>query len=867
MNYNASSTSPQLGRNYLGRSNIDARPRMDSLSSNPPYVHRPDHLHMNPPGRPPVLRAPGTYSGAPSNPSAALYPAHLQSLAPRTYPNTGPLHPGLQSNPNPQPTYTSPIHANRVATLPNPPSQGRAPTHQQYYHEDHHPQLPSYPGPPPPFDYIPPATQAFSPPPNGSLGPTSAHGETIPQLSSSPVPESLLLQTAEHSNFQDPPAASPNSPEDEAELALAIALSEKMVVMEQEREDQRRKQEDEEFERALAQSMLETSTYGGAYADDTHAATSSKVKLDSPTWETGPSAARPDFGAPQSSSSYNGQQSPRFEIASGVTPVESSSRSRSGTWSSVAAGKQPALPNHNFTTSPSQEPSALSPHRYDADGPTSVPSRSGTEDRPVLVQEEPEKVFREERHALINFPPNSGPEERPPSPLHILNPLEDEGANPSPVNPSEASSTGAREPGSLMVEPSLVRSESPSELAYYDRSTPATPVPRQSPPPPFDFPSSQTSFIPQQLEQAQPPSTVPARPTSAASTVASTALSLNSDLGPYAQSTTTMTSATSISDLSVRSFHSMPADTYGAMSLERAPSSGSAANSFQSMPVSSTLPRRPSGAAAPVTLVANQNQYIDPDLLLGVTIDFRAPVLLPQLRPMPGAIPNIVSLPYGRCHPLHIQAPSWRHLLKLLARMGNSRFEPTESARTHVRSEGKLRTVVQFVRMHPTGDDWRTILWFSIDHPVPPSLPNAAKYRNPHPDVFPWSYELMDYPMLLRNGNDSPISKTYTIPASESLPYPTLPMTFPNLALYLQAALDFSRQQKDDNNGYRKLAKMVQACYPNMEEPSQGSGDKATVGGLFKRVLKKGNNKKKTGKTNNEETYEYITPFVPDEWG
>ena len=111
------------------------------------------------------------------------------------------------------------------------------------------------------------------------------------------------------------------------------------------------------------------------------------------------------------------------------------------------------------------------------------------------------------------------------------------------------------------------------------------------------------------------------------------------------------------------------------------------------------------------------------------------------------------------------------------------------------------------------------------------------------------------------------MSRTYTIPSTESLPYPTLPITFPNLALYLQAALDFSRQAKEDNTGYRKLAKMVQTCYPNMEEPSNEPQEKTTVGGMFKRVIGRGNNKKKTGKTNNEETYEYITPFVPDEWG
>lgn len=164
------------------------------------------------------------------------------------------------------------------------------------------------------------------------------------------------------------------------------------------------------------------------------------------------------------------------------------------------------------------------------------------------------------------------------------------------------------------------------------------------------------------------------------------------------------------------------------------------------------------------------------------------------------------------------------------------------------------------------GNDWRTILWFTIDHPVPAKLPNAHKYVNPHPNTFPWSYALMDLPVLLRDQNavDSQMSMTYTIPATDMLPYPTLPLSFPNLAVYLQAALSFSRAHKDDNSGYKKLAKMVQMCYPNMEEPSDEPAEKKTVGGLFKKVIGK---KKKTGKTNNEEVYELITPFVPDEWG
>ena len=67
--------------------------------------------------------------------------------------------------------------------------------------------------------------------------------------------------------------------------------------------------------------------------------------------------------------------------------------------------------------------------------------------------------------------------------------------------------------------------------------------------------------------------------------------------------------------------------------------------------------------------------------------------------PMQGLIPNIIQLPFGRCPPLHIQAPSWKHLLKLLTRLDSSRIEPTMEAMAAYKYEMKLRTVIQFMKV------------------------------------------------------------------------------------------------------------------------------------------------------------------------
>lgn len=260
------------------------------------------------------------------------------------------------------------------------------------------------------------------------------------------------------------------------------------------------------------------------------------------------------------------------------------------------------------------------------------------------------------------------------------------------------------------------------------------------------------------------------------------------------------------------------------------------------------------------------NQFIDANLLLGVSISFESPVMSDKLKPMENAIPNIVSLPYGRCPPLHIQAPSWKHMLKLLARMSSTRFEPTVQAQAITKAALKLRTVIQFVKPLDNYPHWRTILWFKIDYPVPPDLPDANKWTTSNPNMLPFAFTLNTLPRILQNATDGPISKTYTIPATESLPYPTLPISCPNLAIYLQAALDFSRGQKEDNTGFKKLGKMVNTCYPSKgDDGGLEAPDKNTVGGLLKKVMGR-KDKKGKGKSNNE-TYEFITPFVPDEWG
>lgn len=159
--------------------------------------------------------------------------------------------------------------------------------------------------------------------------------------------------------------------------------------------------------------------------------------------------------------------------------------------------------------------------------------------------------------------------------------------------------------------------------------------------------------------------------------------------------------------------------------------------------------------------------------------------------------------------------------------------------------------------------EWRTIIYFTLDHPAPRNI----HVRNSVNDL-PHSYSLSTIPTLLRDSSDTPLSKTYTVPASNTVPYPKLPISFPSLAMYLQAALEESRRyMNDSSSGHRKLAKMMQTCYRTDEPlPERGSPERSGVGGLFKRVIGRKNAPNRRG-GGNEDTYELVTPFVPGEWG
>lgn len=81
-----------------------------------------------------------------------------------------------------------------------------------------------------------------------------------------------------------------------------------------------------------------------------------------------------------------------------------------------------------------------------------------------------------------------------------------------------------------------------------------------------------------------------------------------------------------------------------------------------------------------------------------VAFGFFTPPMTPHQVLWKEPIPNIFSLPYGKAPPMHIQATSWKHLLRLAAKLSATRVEPALDALAVTKDPLRLRVVVQFIK-------------------------------------------------------------------------------------------------------------------------------------------------------------------------
>ena len=153
----------------------------------------------------------------------------------------------------------------------------------------------------------------------------------------------------------------------------------------------------------------------------------------------------------------------------------------------------------------------------------------------------------------------------------------------------------------------------------------------------------------------------------------------------------------------------------------------------------------------------------------------------------------------------------------------------------------------------------------TIDHPIPPSAPAGWRYRNGDTSTLPWSYTLAQQPPFLRDGADAPLSKFYTIPVNQDTPFPTLPISFPNLATYLASALENSRDaMHDSSSGLRRLAKYIDQFYPSDRAGLDDAPERSGMRQRLKNLVGIGS---RPQRDRNAEMFELVTPFVPDDFG
>ncbi|TEB30176.1 hypothetical protein FA13DRAFT_573805 [Coprinellus micaceus] len=229
MDHHSASNVPQVAPG--------TRPRQHSttaLNLNPPHNHRPDppftNQHLTP--RPHLARGYGSYQGgSSSNPSAQLYPVHIQSLAPRSFPGTSqpPRNP-MEQRISYQP---SAIQTHRTATLPNQlpphqrafqhnppyaPHQATLPPSHSHYGSQQPPASAPISGytPPPSFDFAPPgALQSRMTPAEAQVGHARHRPASLPQ-GSPPAPEALLPQFQPQMQYSPEPSNQLDIPSQES---------------------------------------------------------------------------------------------------------------------------------------------------------------------------------------------------------------------------------------------------------------------------------------------------------------------------------------------------------------------------------------------------------------------------------------------------------------------------------------------------------------------------------------------------------------------------------------------------------------------------------------------------------------------------
>jgi len=275
------------------------------------------------------------------------------------------------------------------------------------------------------------------------------------------------------------------------------------------------------------------------------------------------------------------------------------------------------------------------------------------------------------------------------------------------------------------------------------------------------------------------------------------------------------------------------------------------------------------------------------DILKGVAYGFNPPSIRrtpPSASGFPPCPPFPEVITFGQADrqapcppPLHIMATSWKHLVSVLAMQDQTRLEADLTSIAHNKERDQcLRVVIQFVKLPYTANIWHTVIHLTLDEPLPLLVPNAHSFTNGDTTVLPYSYTQLPPSsphkhFLTPSPNTSEI---YVVPLSAGSPFPILPITLPNLALYLQSAMNDSiarKVQSDLTNSMRRLARFVGSFYPEEGQSDAGEGIGSSSGGrvtdVFGGILGRVVGRRR--REDERETVDYsviVTPFRVDQY-
>ncbi|CAE6425239.1 unnamed protein product [Rhizoctonia solani] len=288
---------------------------------------------------------------------------------------------------------------------------------------------------------------------------------------------------------------------------------------------------------------------------------------------------------------------------------------------------------------------------------------------------------------------------------------------------------------------------------------------------------------------------------------------------------------------------------------EESPDNSSGLSLQPPQPSNSTVGRLNSRNTSKSNLLETQADAPPVESLLhGVSYGFRDPDP-PTPIPTSPADPLPPSIMIGQGGAFHVQAPNFRHLLRLLSHYGSTNIMATPAAIAASKSGvHSLRVVLYFVRGKHDRDPWLCRLFLELHTP-------DDKETTPVPDT---SMLWLDTTITAPCGSRG---KLYVVPG----PLPVLPLPLHSLSSFIVNRLDEACRTSNDNT--RRLERILVECYGSVGGASnsseeiggrqKGSGN-ISFGGLFSRVKDKFSSDK--GGTLNDHTYDLISPFEIDEY-